>query len=687
MASSNTVFKISELDFDTIKANLRDYLRSQSQFSDYDFEGAGLNVLLDTLAYNTHYMGIYLNMVANEMFLDSAQLPNSVASHSKILNYTPTSRRAASAIVNVLVTPPGGNTTSSLLLPKYTEFQAEPIDGVNYTFVTDEAHVASKNLTSNTFTFSNVTLLQGEHLTSTFVATPTNVLTPFRLPNEGIDTSTLLITVQTSSIDTSANTYTLSNDITEVEANTTSYFLQAAPDLQYEIYFGDGTIGKALSNGNLVIVDYLTTEGDASNKANAFTVLSSVGGFSNVTSTPVTAAAGGSLEETIEQIKFRAPIAYTAQNRAVNVNDYMSLLLSDYPNIEQLSVWSGADNDPIVYGKVYISIKPRAGYVLTELEKTRIKNEIIADRSVLTITPELVDPEYLYLLLQVTVYYDPSKTSYSPAEIKTIVRNAIISYSSSELNRFNSPFMQSRLQAAIDQAEASITNSSLRVDVQKRFTPTVNTTANYTVTFNAALSRGGLLERLYTYPAFAINDSDGVSRQAYIDEVFLSYTGVDSISVLTPGYGYSTATVTVTGDGTGATATAILVNGRVESIQVVDRGSGYTRATITITGDGSEATAEAVLSSRTGTLEVFYYQDNGEKIVISDEIGTIDYEAGRIVLTNFAPTSIISNPDYTAGILTVNVSPDSQRIDPYANRIVTLDSSDNLAIQITVEAV
>lgn len=687
MATSNTVFRVAELDFDTIKANLREYLRSQSQFSDFDFDGAGINVLLDVLSYNTHYMAYYLNMVANEMFLDSAQLRNSVVSHAKIMNYVPTSRRAATAQVNIIVTPPGGNTTSSLLLPKFTEFQSEAIDGVNYTFVTDEGRVATKNVAAGTFTFANVILKQGESFTSTFVATPTNVLSPFLIPSSGLDTSTMLVTVQNSSLDTFSEAYTLSNDLTEVTANSKVYFLQPDVSGQYSIYFGDNTIGKGLANGNLVIVDYIVTDGDASNRANSFTNMSAIGGFSNVIVNSVSAAAGGSEAESIDDIKFRAPIAYTAQNRAVTVNDYTTLLLKDYPNIDEISVWSGADNDPIVYGKVFISLKPRGGYVITEAEKTRIKNEIIAQRSVVSITPEIVDPEFLYLLLNVKVYYDSSKTSLSPAELQTVVRNAITSYTDNELGRFDAAFMTSRLQTAIDNADQSIQNSDLSVRIQKRFTPTTNTTANYTVNFGAELRRGSLLDRLVSYPSFTINDETGISRTAFVDEVFLSSTGVDSVNVTNPGFNYTQAFVTILGDGVGATARATILNGRIESIAIVNRGSGYTRATAVVEGDGSSATAEVILSGKTGALETYYYKTTGEKIIINANAGTIDYQTGKVVLQNFSPISISSNPDYPFGTLTLNIEPEGQRIDPLRNRIVTLDDTDNQAIQITVEAV
>ena len=218
-------------------------------------------------------------------------------------------------------------------------------------------------------------------------------------------------------------------------------------------------------------------------------------------------------------------IAYTYQNRAVTTNDYLNLLARDYPAVEQISVWGGQDNDPVVYGKVFISMKPKAGYVITNAEKDRITKEIISNLNVVTVTPELIDPEYTYIITRVKVYYDQASTTLTAPEIQTLVRNTIVSYSSTELNKFNEPFKFSRLQTAIDNADPSITNSNLDIILQKRFTPTLNESLNYEITFNAPLQRGGVFDKLSSYPSFTILDSSGVSRTAYIEEVPLSYTG------------------------------------------------------------------------------------------------------------------------------------------------------------------
>ena len=689
MTTSNTAFRIAELDFDTIKLNLRNYLRSQSQFQDYDFEGAGLNILLDVLAYNTHYMAYYLNMVGNEMFLDSALTRNSIVSHAKHLNYVPTSRRAATANVNILVTPPSGNTLSTITLPKYTQFQSEAIDGINYSFVTTEAYVASKNLTSNTFTFSSVELKQGERLSYDFPVTENNPTRNFIIPSANIDTQTLTVEVQTSSLDTSSNVFVQVSDITTINANSKVYFLSAVENDQYSMYFGDNYLGKGLSNGNIILTDYVVTDGDLANKANNFTIQETVYGFSNVIVTSVSSAEGGAERETTDQIKFRAPIAYTYQNRAVTTNDYLNLLARDYPAVDQISVWGGQDNDPVVYGKVFISMKPKAGYVITNAEKDRITKEIISNLNVVTVTPELIDPEYTYIITRVKVYYDQASTTLTAPEIQTLVRNTIVSYSSTELNKFNEPFKFSRLQTAIDNADPSITNSNLDIILQKRFTPTLNESLNYEITFNAPLQRGGVFDKLSSYPSFTILDSSGVSRTAYIEEVPLSYTGVESVAMTASGSNYvDPPTVIISGDGSGATARASIVNGKVISVSILERGVNYTRAIISFESDtGSGAAAQAVLSARYGTLRIFYYKDNGEKIIINENIGTIDYEIGKISLTSFRPTGITTNPYYTDGVLIFNIGSQEQRIEPTRNRILSLDTTDSLSIQIEVEAV
>lgn len=689
MAASNTVFRIAELDFDTIKGNLRDYLRSQNQFTDYDFEGSGLNILLDVLTYNTHYMAYYLNMVGNEMFLDSALLRNSVVSHAKHLNYVPTSMIGSRAEVNIVVedtTPTSGYST--ITLPAYSQFESEQIDGTNYTFVNLEAYSASKNVTSNTYTFSNVWITQGENISYNVGVDVTNTRRRFLIPEANIDTSTLLVTVQNSDTDSTKSTYLLADDVTTLDSNSKVYFLEESDANRYTLYFGDGYIGKNLDDGNIVQLRYLSTSGDVSNKANSFTLTTSILNFSNVVVNSISAAAGGAQRDTIDRIKFLAPKFYTAQNRAVTKDDYGTLLLKDYPNIETISVWGGEENDPVVYGKIFISMKPKSGYVITNIEKDRIISELVTNRNVLTVTPEIVDPEYLYLKFDVSVNYDSTLTNTDEAGLIQIIKNTISNYNATELEQFNSTFRTSKLQNLIDISDNSFLGSDLITVAQKRFEPTLNESKNYTIDFNIPLNRGIFKNKLYSYPSFQILDNQGVSRDALIEETPLSYTGIDSIEVLNSGSGYTDSpTVTITGDGTGATARAVVVNGKIVSIEVVNTGSDYTAAIVSISDStGSGATASAVLSGQVGTLRIYYVQTTtGEKIIINSNAGRINYSTGRINLYNFKPLLVSSNPNYASGVLTINAIPSEKTIHPLRNRLLSIDSQDPIAVQVRME--
>lgn len=688
MADSNTVLRIAELDFDAIKTNLKEYLRNQSQFSDYDFDGSGLNILLDVLAYNTHYMAYYLNMVGNEMFLDSATLRNSVVSHAKNMNYLPTSVRGAVAKVNILATDPDSS-QSTLTIPAYTEFQSQQVDGINYTFVTLTAQTATRNVSSNTFTFNNVTLKQGEKLTYNVSVTNSNTKRRFVIPNANIDTTTLLVSVQTSTLDSTRNAYVLSEDITAANSNSKIYFLEEDASGQYAIYFGDGYLGKNLANGNIVQLSYLASDGEGANKANSFTLVSTLGSpaISNVIVSSVSAAAAGSSRESIDQIKFSAPKFYTTQNRAVTVNDYGIIILKDYPNVQSVSVWGGEDNDPVQYGKIFISMNPKVGYAISDTEKARIIDEIIKNRSVLTVTPEIVDPKYTYIKVYADVHYDAAKTVSNNEELKSLVRSTILNYNSTDLGNFNSTFRFSRLQKQIDTTDTSFLSSDMKIEVQQRFQPTPNVGKNYDLDYNMPLKRGEYKNKLYSYPTFQVIDNSGITRTAYLEETPLSFTGVDGIELTNGGSGYTVVpTVTIAGDGVGATAVAKIVNGIVSSIEIVNKGSNYTTAIVSISGTGTGATARATLSGETGTIRSFYIQSStGEKIIVNPNAGTINYKTGKIRLNNFKPITVDSNPNYASGILTVNIEPDTSTITPLRDRILSIDGDDPISIQITMD--
>lgn len=670
---------ITDIEFETIKQNLKDFLSAQSTFLDYNFEGSALSILINLLAYNTYYNAYYTNMVANELFIDSAQVRNSLLSHSKSLNYTPVSRRAATAIVNLLVTPPGGNVQAILTLDRFTEFQSEAIDGVNYTFVTPGAQSVYKE--EGAFPFNGIEIKAGTPELATFIYDAlSNPASQFELPNDDIDTSTLLVTVQVSGVNTATEVFTLSTDVTESDSNTAVYYLSPSISNRYQLTFGDGAISKALSNGNIVVATYLSTTGADANKANSFAT-GSIGGFSNVSITPVSSASGGAERETDDSIRVRAPLAYTSQNRAVTQKDYESLLKSLYPNIQSVFVWGGEDNIPPVYGKVFISIAPKEGVILNEAEKVRIATDILGPISILTITPELVDPDYVYLKFETTVDVDGRLTLLTAPQIAEVVRTAIIDYSDETFNQFGSIFVISKFSRAVDDSLSAIIGSDTTVRLEKRFVPSLNTRTTYTVSFATELHHAPIQSALKS-SAFTAYDFTNVLRTAYIEEVFNSSTGVDSISITNAGFNYTEPpTITITGDGSGATAEATIVNGRIETITVTNRGTSYTSAVVTISGGGGQAaTASAVVESKFGTLRLFYYNNNSEKVDINPNIGTIDYFKGELTISDLTVIESLTDTED----IRISVEPERSIIETQQNQLLLLDSDDVSAINISV---
>lgn len=683
--------RITELDFFSIKENLKTFLRSQNTFSDFDFDGAGLNIILDLLSYNTHYNGFYLHMAGNESYLDTAQVRNNILSHAKNINYVPDSPHGALARVNVVVTPGDSEdqVTSQITLDKYTRIIGQDKNGENYTFVTINSNTAAK--VSGSFSFSNVEIKQGEVITLQYEASANNTSRRYQIPSMNVDTDTVVVSVQESSSNTYTTNYTLAEDLTEITANSAIYYIEEDDELKYTIYFGDDILGKKPSDGNIIIVTYLDTIGSTANSISKYSFAQSVGGpnyTDNVTITATQASYGGTDKEDIEKIRFRAPYYYTAQNRAVTVNDYKTLITKDYNNIDSVNVWGGEDNVPVVYGKVYMSLKTRGYYSLSNLEKERIKDTLIRNRNVLTIIPEIVDPDYIFLLLRGKVTYNPILTSKTAEEILVLVKNAIATYNEEELNNFNSSYKQSRLQNYIEAADPSITGSDIYVYLQSRNLLTTNTQKTYTIKFNTPLRKGDYNRKLYTYPQISVADSNKISREIFIEEVPNSFTGIDAISIVNAGIAYfSTPTVTIEGDGTGATATALVINQKVNSIKVTNKGINYSRATVTIEGgDGREATAIAVLEAKIGTLRSFYYKSNGEKVIVNEKAGTIDYNTGLVTIDSLTALSVAENAFYEDDILTVNVLPENEIIVPSRNRILAIDETNFQSIQLTIEA-
>jgi hypothetical protein len=677
--------QITELEFQTIKENLKNYLKTRDEFTDYDFEGAGLNILLDLLAYNTHYMAYYTNMIANEMFLDTADLRQSVVSHAKLLGYTPRSRVAPLARVNIEITPPINDNQNLLLIPRFTRFRSENISGTNFPFVLLQDKVITKS--GGKFTYPNAVIKQGTPLVYTFVVdNTTNPKQRFKIPDIGIDVSTVEVTVQQSSTNLITQKYILAEDASVVDENSNVYYIDEVDSGRYQIYFGDGVIGRKLEDGNLVVVTYLITDGPLANKANTFTMIDIIEGFSNVSVTTIQSAASGADIESIESIRFSAPKGYLSQNRAVTKNDYIALINKKYPYFDSVTVWSGEEETPPEIGRVYISAKPRDGFEITQTEKEFIKETVLKPIGILTITPEFRDADFNYLNLTIKSTYDPAKTNKTPSQIETIIKAAVTSFVNIELNKFNATFRSSRLIRRIDDSDPAILSTELNVFVEKKIKPLLNAAArSYTIDFGVPLIRGTTDNRLYSSPEFSIFDSSDTLRSCFIEEVPFSFSGIDSIEILNPGTNYTeTPTVEIIGDGTGATATAVVNNGSIRSINIVKRGFEYTTATVRITGGGPEArgaTAKVLVQGKTGSLRSYYFDENQQKVILRNDIGIINYETGLVTLDNVNFFDISND----AKQLSIHAKPQTTVFQSTRNKVITMkyDDPQSIIVELT----
>ena len=486
---------ISQLDFDEIKGNLKRFLSNQNQFKDYDFEGSGMAVLMDLLAYNTHYLAYNANVAANEMFIDTADMRNSIVSLAKALGYTPNSATAPYADINVVINDATGST---LVMSAGTQFTTT-VNGLSYNFVTIGSNTISP--IDNVYTFSNLKIYEGTYVTYQYTYDSTDVDQRFLIQSASADVTTLTVQVQNSSTDTVINTYTKATSITELDSTSKVYFLQEAEDGKFEVYFGDGVTGKALTHGNIIILKYVVTNKTAANGASSFSLSGNIGGFSNVTLTVNSNAANGAEPETNQSIKFNAPKSYAAQDRAVTVEDYKAKVKELYANTQSISAWGGEDAETPFYGRVYISINPKSGSTLTQTTKNSIIDSL-KRYSVASVTPVIVDPETTNIILTSTVKYDKTATSKTADTLKSETIEDLTAYNSNTLQSFDSMLRHSKLIEIIDDVDTSILSNITTLKIRKSFTPTIGSSTNYTVSFSNALynphsghnaSAGGIL--------------------------------------------------------------------------------------------------------------------------------------------------------------------------------------------------
>ena len=518
MASNKLV--VSDFDFDNVKSNLKTFLQNQPEFSDYNFEGSGFAVLLDTLAYNTHYLGFNANMLVNETYLDSADIRKNIVALAKMIGYTPSSVRAPVSTIDITVNNASG---SSILMNKGTTFTSS-VDGTGYNFLTNEDITITP--LNGVYKFSDVNLYEGTLVTFKYTVDSTDTDQKYIIQNLNADTSTLKVTVQNSVSDSTLNTYTLATGLRNITDTSKIYFLQETDNGKFEVYFGDDVIGKKLEDGNIVILEYIVTNKTEANGAKTFELAGSIGAFSNVTISTKANAQGGSEAETKESIRFNAPLQYTAQDRAVTATDYESIVKTLYPNALSVSAWGGEDDETPVYGVVNIAIKAASGSTLTETTKASIVKGLIP-YNVASVRPAIVDPETTSIILSSVAKYDKKGTSKSADTIKSEIVTAVTNYNTTTLQKFDGVFRFSKLTGLIDDVDTSILSNITTVNMRKNFTPTIASSTKYDVYFRNAiynphsghssvLSSTGFKVTGSNNEMFLDDDSNGNVRRYYL---------------------------------------------------------------------------------------------------------------------------------------------------------------------------
>tara|TARA_B100000035_G_scaffold315033_1_gene333563 strand:+ start:578 stop:2440 length:1863 start_codon:yes stop_codon:yes gene_type:complete len=578
---------VTSLDFDQIKINLKDFLRSQPELADYDFEGSALGTIIDVLAYNTFYNSFNANVNMNEIFLDTAQIRNNVVSHAKSLGYVPRSVTSAFAEIDVTVNTPAG-TPASLNMPRGTTFQST-IDGKNFTFVNLEAQTIVP--VAGVYKFPAVKVNQGQIRTQRFVVDDTSTAQKYSIPDANIDTATLIVKVKTNSTSTDFDIYTLVTNIVDVSGTTNAYFLQEGIDGQFEIYFGDDVFGRRLTAGNIVEIEYLVTDGAESNNATVFKLTGNISGNTNASISLVSKAGGGSAAETTDSIKFNAPLSFLSQNRVVTADDYKAIVKNNYTNTESISVWGGEEQAVPEYGKVFLSIKPKNAEVLTESQKQFIKDSILKTKNLVSITPEIVDPDFTFIKLEVFFKYDPNLTSLTAGELKNAVIATITNYNDTNLKKFDGVFRASQVTTAIDATNPAILNTIMRVNVQKRLYPTIGTALKYELSFSSP---------------FSANVATGESV-------------IDSSEFVLNGF-----------------------NHKMQDIPTDDSNIRKVQ---------------------------FYRIANNQKIITTEDAGTVDITKGLVTLTSFNPSSVVGDNTY----ITVTGTPSSSDLAPKRNQLLQID--------------
>ena len=632
MATTDKRLTVTDLDFDDIKTNLKTFMRNQDSFTDYDFEGSGINALMDLLAYNTHYLAMNVNMAANEMFLDTASVRASVVSHAKTLGYTPNSARAPIGTVNVTLNNVGNIVTATI--PAETVFTAT-VDDVSYQFVTIAEYTSP--ITNGVLSFSNIPIYEGTYTRNRYTVDTKNVDQKFKLTSDRADTTTLKVQVFDSAESSNFKTYNLATDITQVSSTSEVYFLQECGDGRFEVYFGDGIVGRAVSDNNVVVLSYVVTNKTKANGATNFRTTAAISTITDITVATVDAASGGAERESIQSIKLNAPLDFAAQGRAVTPEDYKAIVPKVYSNAKSVQVWGGEDNSTAVYGRTYISIVPTAGSITASAKET-IVNDLKNTYTIASVTPVIVDPITTFIRLGVNFKYNKKSTTKTSETLVTNVTNALQNYDASTLQTFNGIFRHSQVTGLIDDVDDSILSNITTVKLSQNITPTLNVNTKYELEFNNAIynphtghasSDGGVLSST----GFKIVGND--------NEMFLNDDGNGNIRMF---YYTDGTTVTYADETAGAISytdgRVVITALNISSISNVD-GATSDKIRIVVTPDSTD-----VVAVRNQILQIDFVNTTVASQEDTIAGGGASAGVGYTTTSSYTPTTTSSSSGY-----------------------------------------
>ena len=626
--TANSSIVLTQLDFDSYKSSLKSFLQSQDRFKDYDFDGSNLSVLLDILAYNTYQNAFYLNMVSNEMFLDSAKLRDNVISHAKELNYLPRSFKSATADIQLTITTTNAG-KNSIVVPKGTTFVSR-VDDFTYTFNTlENVVITNKTVSGSNFVFTsgNIRLYEGNYLSDTYTVNYANPLI-YTINNKRVDLESVNVTVfeDNGSVQ---QLYKRATSLFGYDANSKIFFIQPGINDTYEVVFGDGVVGRRPKNNSVIVIEYRICNGELPNGAFRFVNTARIDGEANVAITTLSAATDGAVAEDTASIKYNAPRAFTTQERAITSEDYENLLKINYPEINAVVAYGGEDANPPQYGRIFLSIDLDDVDGLPLIKQNEYRR-FLKSRAPVAIEPIFVSPDYTYLYVKTNIKYNVNLTLLNPEDIRTYVIDSILTYATTNLNNFARTLRYSKLVNTIDNAEVSIISNETDIELVKYLTPNLSTTATSTPN-----STSGALTNLVTsVTGGGVSVSGQNIKIDFKTPLFLapSLSGVHNIDEI---HAVSSTTFTYNG---------------ISNCRLEDDGAGVMR-----------------IVSPVGT--------NHQTLI---DIGTVNYETGLIEVNNFNITN------YAGTSLKVYAKPRTKDITSVQNVILNILESD---VDVTIEQI